>query len=159
MNMKKKILTALDQQLVVFWQPAHLHSMQLRAVSMTYENGREISRKLDEFDIAGRGQISLMFELQLQISAMINVYYQPSMKARSTPDLMKVMNEMWWKNPKIFEKHPEKLLQEWQEIRAASSALTYSSEVMLLSGGRAAGKNFKGLQHLINTGNKDDGDP
>jgi hypothetical protein len=152
--MKKKILKALDEQLVIFWQPAYLHSVQLRAVSMTYENGREVSRKLDEFDISGRDQISLMFELQLQISAMINVYYQPSMKAQSTPDLMAVLNKAWWKNPKIFEKHPEKLLQEWQEIRAASSALAQNLEVMLLSGGRAAGKNFKGLQHLINTGNK-----
>jgi len=47
--MKKNIKQAIEKDLLIWWQRRGLYGLQLRAVTYTWENGRERTKCLQEF--------------------------------------------------------------------------------------------------------------
>ncbi len=107
-----KILQALEECLAMYWQRKGFYSFELRAVSFTYENGREITRKLAEFDL--REDISLVFRTQLEVCNRI-VQMQPSKLWQvNTPELEKALESAWMDG--TLSKPVNVLYSEWKGL-------------------------------------------
>ena len=99
----------------MYWQRHSLHGFELRAVSFTYENGREITRKLAEFDL--RNDLSLIFQTQLEVCNRI-VQMQPSkLWLVNTPVLEKALESAWMDG--ILPKPVNVMYREWKSLEIA----------------------------------------
>lgn len=101
--LKRSITKAIEEKWPIFWQPRGLYDLELRAVTYTYENGKELTRRLAAYDI--KDSLQLAFYVHIEICRLAPESIQP--------DIVSALENAFWAG-KIFP-HPRKLLERYQD--------------------------------------------
>lgn len=101
--LKRTITKAIEERYPLFWQRRGLYGLELRAVTYTYENGKELTRKLAEYDL--KDTLPLAFNVHIEICRIASLAFHP--------DIVSAVESAFWDGT-IFP-HPRLQLEKYQE--------------------------------------------
>ena len=99
--MNKKLKQAIDERLPLYWLQRGLYTLELRAVSYTWENGRERTRKLAQFDL--KTELPSAFQMHLEVSKLVD--------GRNAPDIVTALQNAFWEG--TLERSPRVMFDEY----------------------------------------------
>ncbi len=100
--LNSKIRKAIGERMPMYWLQHGLYSLELRAVSYTYENGRERTRKLAEFDL--KDEIPVIFQVHMEICKQVST--------ANAPDIVTALQHAYWEG--TLERSPQVMWDEYQ---------------------------------------------
>lgn len=86
--LNSKIRKAITEAYPMYFIRSGLHGLELRAVSYTYENGNDKTRKLEEFEIT--------IEEDLQRAISIHIELRKRLPIVLAPDIISALEGSWW---------------------------------------------------------------
>jgi hypothetical protein len=104
--LKRTIIKALEEEYPLFWIRRGLYCLELRAITYTYENGKELTRRLAEYDI--KNTLDLAFYVHIEICRLA--------PAQIHPDIVTALESAFWEGA-IFP-HPRAQLEKYQAALA-----------------------------------------
>jgi hypothetical protein len=86
--LNSKINKAINEAYPMYFVRTGLHGLELRAVSYTYENGKDKSRKLDEFDIKVEDDLYRAITIYLELRKRLPIVL--------APDIVTALDGAFW---------------------------------------------------------------
>jgi hypothetical protein len=86
--LNSKIRKAITEAYPMYFVRHGLHGLELRAVSYTYENGHDKTRKLDEFDIEVHEDLHRAIAIYIDLRKRLPIVL--------APDLISALDNAFW---------------------------------------------------------------
>ncbi len=105
--LNKKVRKAIEERMPLYWLQHGLYSLELRAVSYTWENGRERTRKLAEFDL--KEELPAIFHVHIEVCKQVT--------SANAPDIVTALQHAYWEG--TLERSPQVMLDEYKATAEA----------------------------------------
>ena len=86
--LNSKIVAAINEALPMYFVMVHHDTIELRAITYTYENGRERSRKLDEFSAKSTDDVKRAINIYIDLRKRLPIVL--------APNIIVDLDQAWW---------------------------------------------------------------